>query len=155
MFFKENIINLKTRPELIETAAAWFHSKWKVPKQAYLDSMTSSTHTSVGVPQWYVIINGKNEIIAGLGVIENDFHKRPDLTPNLCALFVEDGYRRRGIAKVLLDNACEQLLQSGINTAYLITTHTDFYEHCGWIFYGMIEEDDGNMIRMYQHTSGK
>ena len=33
--------------------------------------------------------------------------------------------------------------------AYLITGHTDFYEMCGWEFYGMIEEDDGNMIRMY------
>ena len=37
------------------------------------------------VPQWYVAIeNGR--IIGGLGVIENDFHMRVDLTPNVCAV---------------------------------------------------------------------
>ena len=84
-------------------------------------------------------------------MIENDFHKRPDLMPNLCAMYVEEAYRNRGLARALLDNACEKLSIKGIDTAYLITSHTDFYEHCGWTFYDMIEEDDGNMIRLYQN----
>ena len=43
-----------------------------------------------GITQWYVIVDGQRNIIAGAGVIENDFHDRKDLTPNLCALFVEE-----------------------------------------------------------------
>lgn len=35
------------------------------------------------IPNWF---------IAGAGVIENDFHNRPDLTPNICALYVEEDY---------------------------------------------------------------
>jgi ribosomal protein S18 acetylase RimI-like enzyme len=88
-----------------------------------------------------------------LGVIENDFHKREDLTPNICAVFVADEYRGQGIARKLMDHACEELVKHGITDVYLITSHTDFYERCGWTFYGMIEEDDGNLARAYQHKS--
>ena len=41
----------------------------------------------------------------GRGLIENDFHNRPDLCPNVCALFVEQAYRRRGLARLLLSRA--------------------------------------------------
>ena len=150
-FTNNTIIELSNHPELINPAASWFHSKWSVPEKAYVDSMTASHTSESGVPQWYIMMNDNQEIIAGLGVIENDFHKRPDLTPNLCAMYVKEEYRNRGLARALLDNACEKLSAKGMNTAYLITSHTDFYEHCGWTFYDMIEEDDGNMIRLYQH----
>ena len=145
------IISLRQRPELIPAAAQWFHEKWKVPAAAYLESMHAE-QTS-GVPAWYVILDGAGSIIAGLGVIANDFHKRPDLTPNLCALYVEQSYRRRGIARKLLDHACAALAAHHVPTAYLITSHTAFYERCGWSFYGMIEEDDGNLIRMYRRET--
>jgi len=152
-FDKKHIINLADRPELIDTAASWFHSKWSVPKQAYLDSMEASLKSISGVPQWYIIMDAAEVIIAGVGVIENDFHKRPDLTPNICALFVEDAHRRSGIAKTLLSHACEELAKNGITDTYLITGHTDFYERCGWAFHDMVEEDDGNMIRMYHRKN--
>lgn len=32
------------------------------------------------------------------GSIENDFHDRKDLTPNICAVYTEEAYRGRGIA---------------------------------------------------------
>ena len=32
-------IKLRERPELKQTAAEWFHSKWGVPTKAYLDCM--------------------------------------------------------------------------------------------------------------------
>lgn len=51
---------------------------------------------SAAVPQWYVTLGGQGEILAGAGVIENDFHNRKDLSPNLCALFVEAPYRCQG-----------------------------------------------------------
>ena len=34
-----SLIRLTDRPELKAQAAAWFHAKWGVPEQAYLDSM--------------------------------------------------------------------------------------------------------------------
>lgn len=32
-------VNLRKKPELKEEAATWFHDKWKVPKEAYLECM--------------------------------------------------------------------------------------------------------------------
>ncbi len=76
---------LRKLPELKDTAAEWFHSKWGVPKEAYLGCMTAYLNhkTELG---WYLCLeNGR--IIGGMGVIENDFHDRKDLTPNVCAVY--------------------------------------------------------------------
>ncbi len=103
------------------------------------------------IPQWYIVVEG-NKIIAGAGVIENDFHKRKDLTPNLCALYVEKEYRCQGIAGKLLDYVCNDMKAMGIETLYLITEHTSFYEKYGWKFLCMVEEEDEpKQIRMYVH----
>lgn len=146
-----DILNLNNIKELIPQAAKWFHSKWGVLEEAYLESMENAKITQTGVPAWYVVLD-KGEIVAGFGIIENDFHKRPDLTPNVCAVFVEEPYRGKGLARKMLTHACRELAEHGVKDAYLITTHTEFYEHCGWDFYGMIEEDEGDMVRMYHHS---
>ncbi len=46
------------------------------------------------VPQWYVAMK-EARIIGGLGVIENDFHDRKDLAPNVCAAY-NSFYERYG-----------------------------------------------------------
>ena len=113
--------------------------------------MENAKTAQAGVPAWYVVLDEEN-IVAGFGIIENDFHKRPDLTPNLCAIFVEEPYRGKDLARTLLNFACQELAKHGVQDLYLITTHTEFYEHCGWDFYGMVEEDEGDMVRMYHHS---
>ena len=73
-------------------------------------------------------------IVGGLGVIENDFHDRKDLSPNVCAVYTEEGYRGQGIAGRLLDIAVEDMRSKGISPLYLITNHVGFYERYGWEF---------------------
>ena len=72
-------ITLRENPDLMDRAASWFHSKWGVPKEAYLECMEAylNRETQLG---WFLCLDGE-EIVGGLGVIENDFHDRPDLTP--------------------------------------------------------------------------
>ena len=145
------LVRVSERPELAPDAAQWFHEKWGIPLEAYRESMTQSIAQPDGVPFWLLALDA-GRIVGGLGVIDNDFHKRPDLTPNLCAVYVDPAYRRRGLARALLDAACARLAGLGITDAYLITTHTAFYERCGWTFLGMVEENDGGMARMYHKT---
>ncbi len=148
---KYNIIKIQEQSELKEAAANWFHSKWGVPMEAYLESMEACITGEEAVPQWYVVMKD-TEIIGGLGVIENDFHDRKDLTPNVCAVYVEDAYRGRGIAGEMLSFVCEDMKQHGINTLYLVTDHTSFYERYGWEFLCMVQGDDEpEMTRMYIH----
>ena len=143
-------ITLAEMPSLKEEAAEWFHSKWHVPKDAYLECMGAclSGESDYG---WYLCLDG-DKIVAGLGVIENDFHDRKDLTPNVCAVYTEEDYRCRGIAGHLLTMAVEDCRQKGISPLYLLTDHTGFYERYGWEFLCMVQGDgEPEMSRMYIH----
>ena len=143
-------ITLREKPELMNTAAEWFHSKWGVPTEAYLECMEAYLNGSTELG-WFLCMDGEN-IVGGLGVIENDFHDRPDLTPNVCAVYTEESHRCLGIAGELLNMAVEDLRKKGISPAYLVTDHTGFYERYGWEFLCMVQGDgEPDMTRMYIH----
>ena len=146
------IVNLQAKPQIMEQASEWFHQKWGIPKAAYVESMQYSFNNNTVVPQWYVVLNGET-IIGGIGVIENDFHDRKDLSPNVCAVYVEEAYRKQGIAGKMLKIVCDELYRNGIDTLYLITEHTSFYERYGWKFLCMVQGDgEPELTRMYIHT---
>ena len=143
-------ITLRDKPEWEEKAAAWFHSKWGVPEEAYIECMTDYLNgaTEYG---WYLCADG-DRIVGGLGVIENDFHDRKDLTPNVCAVYTEEAYRGKGIAGRLLNMAVDDLRSKGVSPVYLVTGHTGFYERYGWEFLCMVQGDgEEHMSRMYIH----
>ena len=145
------IVRLRERPELKEEAAAWFHGKWGVPLEAYRESMEECLAGGSPVPQWYMAM-AEGRIIGGLGVIENDFHDRRDLTPNVCAVYVEEDCRCRGIAGRLLETVCRDMAHMGVDTLYLVTDHTSLYERYGWAFLCMVQGDgEPEMSRMYVH----
>ena len=151
---KENksytIVPLCERRDMAERAAEWYHGKWGIPLEAYTESIEASfLHEAGSVPSWYVALDENERIIGGVGMIENDFHRRPDLTPNVCALYVEKDMRNNGIAHSLLDRAREDAGRAGIEKLYLITDHIGFYEKCGWEYLFDIEENSGDTARMY------
>lgn len=145
------IVQLRDRPAWKQRAAQWFHEKWGIPLAAYAESMDACITGSAPVPQWYIAVE-QGRIIGGLGVIENDFHNRKDLTPNVCAVYTEADKRRQGIAGALLRHACGDMKRFGIGTLYLITDHTSFYERYGWEYLCMVQGDgEPDMTRMYIH----
>ena len=143
-------ITLREQPQQRDRAADWFHGKWGVPWEAYLACMDDYLNgkTEYG---WYLCLDGES-IIGGLGVIENDFHDRKDLAPNVCAVYTETEYRGKGIAGRLLHMAVEDLRARGITPVYLVTDHTGFYERYGWEFLCMVQGDhEQEKSRMYLH----
>lgn len=145
------IIRLTDRPEIKERAARWFHEKWGIPLASYLDSMEACLTEKAPVPQWYAAVES-GRIIGGLGVIEHDFHARKDLAPNVCAVYTEEDCRGRGIAGALLRFACADMKARGIDTLYLITDHTSFYERYGWELFCMAQGDgEPGLSRLYIH----
>ena len=143
------IIDIKDAPDMVERAATWFSSKWGIPYEAYFESMTDGLTAKGGVPAWYVCLCG-DDIVGGVGVIENDFHNRPDLTPNACALYVEEAHRGHKIAGRLLQTVTDALATCGVERAYLLTDHDSFYERYGWEFYCLVQGDgEEQMSRMY------
>ena len=147
---KYEYVSLREKSEIKDLAAEWFHSKWGVPTEAYLECMDAYLRgeTEYG---WYLCLSG-DEIVGGMGVIENDFHDRKDLSPNVCAVFTEEGHRGRGIAGNLLNMVVNDMRSKGISPLYLITDHIGFYEKYGWEFLCMVQGDgEPNMTRMYVH----
>jgi len=143
-------IKLTEKEDIKDAAAVWFNSKWGVPTEAYAECMEEylSGETKNG---WYLCLDGEN-IVAGLGVIDNDFHVRKDLSPNVCAVYTEENYRGRGIAGKLLNMAVEDMREQGVSPVYLVTDHTSFYERYGWEFLCMVQvEAEEEMTRMYIH----
>ena len=143
-------IKLREMPELKTSASEWFHGKWGVPQEAYLECMEAylNEETEYG---WYLYLD-EEKIIAGLGVIENDFHDRKDLSPNICAVYTDEAYRKQGIAGNLLNMVVDDLRSKGITPVYLVTDHIGFYERYGWEFLCMVQGDEEpDMTRMYVH----
>jgi len=143
------IVMLRDHPELSGKAAMWFHRKWGIPLEAYEGSIAACLSGKGVIPQWYVALDEQERIVGGLGVIENDFHLRRDLTPNGCAVYVEATWRGKGIARALLNYVCRDLAAMGIHDFYLLTDHTQFYERCGWEYLCEVEEEGGSTARMY------
>ena len=142
--------SLRRQPGLKEQAAAWFHSKWGVPQEAYLECMDACL-TGETPYDWYLCLEGER-IVAGLGIIEHDFHDRKDLAPNVCAVYTEPELRGLGVAGRLLNKAVEDMRAAGISPLYLVTDHTGFYEQYGWEFLCMVQGDgEPEPTRMYVH----
>ena len=120
-----DILCLEERPDLKERAAQWFHEKWGIPLEAYRESMEECLTQKSAVPQWYLAMED-GQILGGLGVIENDFHDRKDLAPNVCAVYVEEDMRCKGVAGTLLHYACMDMKEKGVDVLYLVTDHTSF-----------------------------
>ena len=143
------IVRINDEPSKIDEAARWFHEKWGIPEEAYRDSMKRASGT--GIPEWYLCLSGE-KIIGGMGVIENDFHPRKDLAPNVCAVYTEEQWRGKGIAGQLLRFVCRDMKERGFDTLYLLTDHTGFYERYGWEFFCPVTGDgEENPSRMYVH----
>ena len=143
-------VTLKETPEQKNSAALWFHSKWGVPEKAYLECMDAylQGESEYG---WYLCLKD-DQIVSGLGVIENDFHERKDLSPNICAVYTEEDFRGQGIAGKLLNMAVEDLRTKGISPVYLVSDHVGFYERYGWEFLCLVQGDgEPDMTRMYIH----
>lgn len=147
------LIKLRDHSELAKEAARWFHEKWSIPLEAYEESIQECLKKTSPVPQWYLALE-EEKIVGGLGVIENDFHARRDLAPNVCAVYVEKECRCRGIAGALLELVCRDMGEQGIGTLYLLTDHDSFYERYGWKFLCMVQGDgEKTPSRMYIHES--
>jgi len=54
-------VQLREKPEWMHQAARWFHSKWGVPEQAYLECMKAylDQETEYG---WYLCLQGEQII---------------------------------------------------------------------------------------------
>ena len=145
------LLRLREHPVWAEKAALWFHEMWGIPLEAYQESIADCVAARGSVPQWYLAVDG-DRIAGGMGVIENDFHERKDLRPNVCAVYTEESYRCRGVAGRLLNFVCADMAAFGVRTLYLLTNHDSFYERYGWEYLcDAMGDGEDTPSRLYVH----
>lgn len=147
------IVKLRELSGLVPRSSKRFSKAFGIKEKIYRESMIDMLKELGPIPQWYIVWDG-TAVVAGMGVIENDGHDRPDLTPNVCAVFTDEEHRGKGLARALMETVCEDMAALGFDTLYLTTNHTDFYERLGWEFLCMVNDKDGP-ARMYVHHQPK
>ena len=143
------IISVRETPDFIPFVAQWFQKKWNVPMEAYVASMEAACETASGIPAWYYVLDEGWNIIAGVGIIANELHKRPDLTPNICALYVKEEFRGKGLAGELLKRVYRHLAKYEISDVYFLSVTGDLVERKGWKFLTTVEKVSGESAKMY------
>jgi len=143
-----DIINIRHSPHLINPAANYFSSKWNVAKQVYHDSISDSITTQNPLPRWFLMMDGE-EILGSFGLIENDFMKRTDLSPWICAIYIEEHLRGNNLGSALLEHGRKEAAALGFTNLYLCTDHVGYYEKYGWQYIGNEESTFGDMAMVY------
>lgn len=143
------IIRIDEMPALKDRAATWFSEKWKGHEEEYRSSIRQSVNKNIALPKWYIMLE-EGQIIAGAGVISSDPPMQKEQRPTICAVYVEEEYRRKGIAGALLEYICVDMMFRGVNALYLTTELDTFYERYGWQFMAELADNDGKPVRVYK-----
>lgn len=148
------IIAVRENSSFFEQAVDYFSSKWGIDRKIYEDSIADSLTTINPTPRWYLLVKDKY-IIGSYGLIENDFMVRKDLTPWLCALYIEETERCKGFGRLLLEHGRSEAAKLGFKKLYLCTDHDSYYERYGWSFFGTEASEFGDNTRVYEIESTK
>lgn len=127
------LLSVREHPQLAGEMIAFFQRHWASPDsmRVYEDCIRACLHSESPLPQWYTLWQD-GRIIAGAGLITNDFISRMDLWPWLAALYVEEEYRGNALGSVLLRHVRRQAALLGFDRVYLATDHIGYYEKYGF-----------------------
>lgn len=133
---KVRIVNLKDYPQFIETVATWVFNEFTNPNSdkdldfiiKHFKDMNYET-----IPLSFIAL--EDEECAGvISIFENDLSTRPELTPWLAGLYVDETFRGHGIAKMLIGEVTKKCKEMNYKKVYLRTEHTsEYYKKLGWI----------------------
>lgn len=145
------LISVRENPEWTEKIIAFFQRHWATENSmmVYDDCIRSCVGAESPLPQWFVLADG-DEIVAGCGLITNDFISRMDLSPWLAALYVEEKYRGRGLGGRLVLHTMEKVTRLGLDSLYLCTDHVGYYEQFGFEAIAVGYHPWGESSRIYQ-----
>ncbi len=145
-----NITRITDSPELLPSAAAWFEAVWGSPAEGYRQSMEDAAADTGALPQWYLMLGEDHKIIGGCGVTAGELPGRKGLFPFLCALFIEQKHRGKGLSRMLLEYVCADRKRAGEECLYLITELSLYYERFGWSFLENTEGDLPQNLKIYE-----
>ena len=130
------ISDLRQRPEFFDSVADRIWQAWWEPNGyplAYVETRLKENSEHTPIPLALVAHNGES-VLGTASVIASDLDERPELTPWVAAVWVEERARGHGIGAALVDAAARTCFALGFPRAYLCAgaRMTGFYERLGW-----------------------
>ena len=136
MPFPFAISDLRLRPEFFDAVADRIWQAWWKADGHPLDYISGRLHENLStspVP-FALVAHDDGRFLGTASVIASDLAERPQLTPSVAAVWVEQQARGRGIGAALVDRAAQDCFALGTGRIYLRARpeRAAFYERLGW-----------------------
>jgi GNAT superfamily N-acetyltransferase len=130
------ISDLRQRPEFFDTVANRIWRAWWEAEGFPLDYISGRLRENISdTPIPFALVAHDGQAFLGTAsVIVSDLAERPQLTPWVAAVWVEQAARRRGVGAALVDRAAQDCFARDIGRAYLCARArmSGFYQRLGW-----------------------
>lgn len=129
------IHHLPERPEYITTVANWIYNAFIDPERMTLQEVIDhcSNRYTDQLPIALIALDENNECQGTISLFDNDLGTREDLTPWLAALYVNEEYRGKSLAKFLIQEIIKKAKDFNYSQIYLRTEEAArYYLKNGW-----------------------
>jgi GNAT superfamily N-acetyltransferase len=132
---------LADHPAFIPTLVRWHHAQWSYLRPGdTIERRTARLKGRLGknqIPTTFVAYDttedGREIVVGSASLLLQDLDTRPDLSPWLASVYVDEEYRRQGIGSALVERAAQEAAALKVKTLYLFTPDRQrFYERLGW-----------------------
>lgn len=130
------IVDLIDYPEYIDIVVNWIYSEFiqntkiNISKENVKGFFTKRYKNKM--PITYIAVK-KNQCLGTVSLVGNDLKERKDLTPWLAALYVVPQNRKKGIAKILINEVVNKAKDFNYTKIYLRTEEAaQYYKQLGW-----------------------
>lgn len=151
------ISDLRRQPRFFDIVADRIWQAWWQPNGFPRDRIVAGLTENIAdtaIPFALVAHDGER-FLGTCSVIASDLEERPQLTPWIAAVWVEEDARGHGIGAALVNRAADDCFALGEKHIYLCARPpmAGFYQRLGWI---MIERGVGphELDVFYRETSG-
>jgi GNAT superfamily N-acetyltransferase len=130
------ISDLRQQPEFFDSVADRIWQAWWQPNGYPLEYITGRLKENLQdtpIPLALVAHDG-GTFLGTASLIASDLDERPELTPWVAAVWVEERARGHGIGAALIERATQACFALGFPRAYLCARvrMTGFYQRLGW-----------------------
>ena len=131
------ISDLRRRPEFFDTVADRIWKAWWQESGYPLASISTRLRENMAATPipFALVAHDGDRFLGAASVIASDLEERPQLTPWVAAVWVEEAARRRGVGAALVNRAAQDCFALGVIRAYLCARRerAGFYQRLGWI----------------------